>query len=134
MNLGDLPLIHLLQKKMSWLNDRQSVLSRNIANASTPGFVPSDLKALDFASAVAAVVRDEGMTTTHKLHLQGRPALGGSSLVVAAPGSQASPDGNAVVIEEQMMKVSETQMAYAEASGLYKKTLAMWRAALGPGG
>lgn len=133
MSFGDLPLINILQQKMSWLNDRQTVLSRNIANASTPGYVPSDLKAKGFASAVAGALR-EGMTTTHTLHLHGKPPAAVSSHVISAPDSQASPDGNAVVIEEQMMKVSETQMAYAEASGLYKKTLAMWRAALGPGG
>ena len=45
MSIGDLPLINILQQKMSWLNDRQSVLSRNIANASTPGYVPMDLSA-----------------------------------------------------------------------------------------
>lgn len=133
MSFGDLPLINSLQRKMSWLNDRQMVLSRNIANASTPGYVPSDLKAKDFASAVAGALR-EGVRTTHTLHLQGKPPAAVSSHVIAAPESQASPDGNAVVIEEQMMKVSETQMAYAEASGIYRKTLALWRAALGPSG
>ena len=128
MSLTDLPLINLLQQKMNWLNDRQSVLSRNIANASTPGYVPVDLKARDFASVVAGAMREEGLTTTHRLHSPGKPSVAGS--FAAAPDSQSSPDGNAVVIEEQMMKVSETQIAYAEASGLYKKTLAMWRTAL----
>lgn len=133
MSSSDLPLISVLQRKMSWLNDRQSVLSRNIANASTPGFVPNDLKANDFAAAVSSVMRD-GMTTSNERHLQGRPSVGGSFRVIASPDSQASPDGNAVVIEEQMIKVSETQMAYAQAAGLYKKTLGLWRAALGPRG
>lgn len=133
MSFGDLPLISVLQQKMSWLNDRQSVLSHNIANASTPGYVPKDLNAKDFASAVSDAMRN-GMTTTNKFHLQGAPSVGGSYRAITAPDSQASPDGNAVVVEEQMMKVSETQMAYAEAAGLYKKTLAIWRAALGPRG
>lgn len=133
MSFGDLPLINILQQKMSWLNDRQTVLSRNIANASTPGYVPSDLKAKDFASAVADAMH-EGMTKTHTHHLQGKPPAAASSHLIAVLDSQASPDGNAVVIEEQMMKVTETQMAYAEASGTYRKTLALWRAAMGPGG
>ena len=29
------------------------------------------------------------------------------------------------------MKVAETQLAYAEAAGLYKKMISMWRTALG---
>jgi flagellar basal body rod protein FlgB len=36
-----------------------------------------------------------------------------------------------VVIEEQMLKVSETQINYAQATGLYKKMTGMWRTALG---
>lgn len=133
MSLGDLPFVHILQQKMIWLNDRQTVLSRNIANSSTPGYVPMDLNAKDFAAAVSDAMR-EGVVTTNDLHLRGKASVGGSFRAVAAPDSQASPDGNAVVVEEQMMKISETQMAYAEASGLYKMTLAMWRTALGSRG
>lgn len=130
MSFGDVPLLNILQQKMGWLNDRQSVLSRNIANASTPGFVPQDLNAKDFATAVSEAMRD-GLQTTNAMHLQSRSSAGGSFRATAAPDSQSSPDGNAVVVEEQMMKVAETQMAYAEAAGLYKKMFAMWRTALG---
>ena len=53
MSFNGLPLIGMIQQKMSWLNDRQTILARNIANASTPGFVPQDLRANDFAAALA---------------------------------------------------------------------------------
>ncbi len=132
MGFGNVPLISILQQKMGWLNDRQSVLSRNIANASTPGFVPQDLNAKDFAAAVSDAMRGD-LLTTNPLHLQNRSSVSGSFRAVAAPDSQSSPDGNAVVVEEQMMKVAETQMAYAEAAGLYKKMFSMWRTALGHG-
>ncbi len=56
--------------------------------------------------------------------------VGGMFRAVEGPGSQASPDGNSVVLEEQAMKVSATQMQYAEAAGLYKKMISMWRTAL----
>ena len=130
MGFGDIPLLNILQQKMSWLNDRQDVLSRNIANASTPGFVPMDLDDKDFAAAVSEATRG-GPMTTNKLHLRGTSSVGGSFRAIAMPDSQSSPDGNAVVVEEQMMKVAETQMAYAEAAGLYKKMNSMWRTALG---
>lgn len=131
MGLSDLPIFNLLQQKMTWLNDRQSVLSRNIANSSTPGYVPNDLKAQDFRNIMKGVQAD--MLRTNAMHMQGRPSEGGSSKVMVSPDSQSSPDGNAVVLEEQMMKVAETQMAYAEASGVYKKMIGMWRTALGSG-
>jgi flagellar basal-body rod protein FlgB len=133
MSFADIPLLNILQQKMSWLNERQGVLSRNIANASTPGYVPMDLAGKDFAAAVSEATRG-GLTTTNKLHLRGGSSAGGSFHAVARPDSQASPDGNAVVVEEQMMKVAETQMAYAEAAGLYKKMNSMWRTALGSRG
>lgn len=130
MSFADVPLFGLLQQKMSWLGGRQDVLARNIANASTPGYTPQDLKETDFAAALTAASRD-GLATTNARHLQGQTSIGGAYRAVAAPGSQSSPDGNSVVLEEQAMKVAQTQMAYSEAAGLYKKMIAMWRTALG---
>jgi flagellar basal-body rod protein FlgB len=132
MAFGDVPLLNLLTQKMGWLNDRQSILSRNIANASTPGYVPMDLNQKDFAAAVQEATRGD-MTTTNGMHLQSRSSGGGAFRAVRTPDSQSSPDGNSVVVEEQMMKVAETQMAYAEAAGLYKKMFSLWRTALGHG-
>lgn len=129
MSLSDLPIFGMFQQKMSWLGNRQDVLARNIANASTPGYVPQDLKAQDFRSALSAAQGD--LVTTNPLHIQPRAGGSASYRAVAAPGSQSSPDGNSVVLEEQAMKVAETQLAYAEAAGLYKKMISMWRTALG---
>ena len=38
-----------MRERMTWLNQRQDLLSQNVANADTPGYVAHDLKALDFA-------------------------------------------------------------------------------------
>ena len=38
----------MLRERMTWLNQRQDVLSQNVANADTPGYVARDLKPLDF--------------------------------------------------------------------------------------
>jgi flagellar basal-body rod protein FlgB len=130
MSFADLPIFNLMQQKMSWLGNRQDVLARNIANASTPGFVPQDLKETDFSTALSAVSRGD-LAMTNARHLASRSSAGGAFRTVAAPGSQSSPDGNSVILEEQAMKVSETQMQYAEAAGLYKKMISMWRSALG---
>jgi flagellar basal-body rod protein FlgB len=130
MSFADLPIFNLLQQKMNWLGNRQDVLSRNIANASTPGYVPQDLRQSDFSAALSAVSRGD-LQTTNSRHLSSRSSAGGMFAAVAAPGSQSSPDGNSVILEEQAMKVAETQMQYAEAAGLYKKMISMWRSALG---
>lgn len=130
MSFADLPIFNLMQQKMSWLGNRQDVLARNIANASTPGFVPQDLKDIDFGSALSAVTRGD-IQMTNARHLSSGSSAGGAFRTMASPGSQSSPDGNSVILEEQAMKVADTQMQYAEAAGLYKKMMSMWRSALG---
>jgi flagellar basal-body rod protein FlgB len=44
---------------------------------------------------------------------------------------EVAPAGNAVVIEEQLMKVTETQGDYRLVTTLYQKHLSMLRAAIG---
>ena len=53
MNLPDVPLFSMLRERMTWLNQRQDVLSQNVANADTPGYVARDLKPLDFQQDAA---------------------------------------------------------------------------------
>ena len=43
-------LFGLIESKMTWLQKRQSILAENIANLSTPGYVPQD--APDFVSTL----------------------------------------------------------------------------------
>jgi len=134
MIFDGIDIISSLKTKLAWLNDRQAVLSRNIANASTPGFVPQDLAQPDFSAALAEASRGGFFTTTNPRHMRGRSMSDGTSRAVDKPDSQTSPDGNRVVVEEQMMRVAETQLQYAEATGLYKKVFSLWRTALGGAG
>jgi len=130
MIFDGIDLLSAIKTKLNWLSDRQAILSRNIANASTPGFMPQDLTAPEFSAALAEASRG-GFFTTNPRHLRGRASVDGTAHAVDRPDSQSTPDGNRVVVEEQMMKVAETQMQYAEATGLYKKVFSLWRTALG---
>ncbi len=49
MNLPEIPLLSMLKTRMTWLNQRQDVLSQNVANADTPGYAAHDLKPVDFS-------------------------------------------------------------------------------------
>lgn len=133
MIFDGIDILSSLKTKLAWLNDRQAVLSRNIANASTPGYVPQDLTQPNFSAALAEASRGGFFATTNARHMRGRPLADGAARVVDKPDSQTSPDGNRVVVEEQMMRVAETQLQYAEATGLYKKVFSLWRTALGAG-
>ena len=48
--------------------------------------------------------------------------------------SETTLDGNSVVLEEQMMKMSEARMAYDAAVGFYQKSLNLLRTAARPPG
>lgn len=132
MLLKDIPVFQALHKRMDWLSARQTVLAENVANADTPGYRARDLKELSFRELMAD--KRTVMTTarTHSQHLQGT----GSSSTPYADDSQdavneSTPSENAVVLEEQTLKVSDTRMEYDLATSLYRKNMNMIRTALG---
>ena len=46
-------------------------------------------------------------------------------------GFETTPRGNAVVLEDEMMKVAQTQMDYQAATALYSRSLGLIKTALG---
>lgn len=129
MGLADLPLLSQIKGRMTWLDERQRVVAQNVANADTPGFVARDLKApTDFAAAM----RQGGalqMTRTSAAHIAPPNASVGRFTSQTAPDSETTLDGNSVVVEEQMLKMAESRMAYDAAIGLYTKSMQMLRMA-----
>lgn len=134
MSVSDIPLFGMLRERMNWLQARQSVLARNVANADTPGYAAHDLKAPDFRKLVEGAASGRlQMAATREGHLRGSAGASAASRAfrdVEAPDSETTPDGNSVVLEEQMMKVAETQMDYQAATGLYAKGLGLIRLAI----
>lgn len=133
MGFTDLPLLSQIKGRLSWLDERQRVIAQNVANADTPGYVGRDLnQPTDFARALS-----EGggvrMTRTSAMHI----APAGQTArfdTTTAPDSETTLDGNSVVVEEQMLKMAESRMAYDAAIGLYQKSMQMLRmAARAPG-
>lgn len=122
-------LFGAIKQRLRWLGQRQEVLARNIANSDTPGYRPRDVRPFTVGAPRQAVA----MTATDAGHLSGRrrdPA-GLSARVERAP-YETAPAGNAVVLEEQMAKINETQVSHSVATGLYRKHLAMLKTAIGP--
>jgi flagellar basal-body rod protein FlgB len=131
MSTGSIPLFSLLTGRMTWLSARQSLLSENVANADTPKFVARDLKEMDFPSLLAGQNGSHLMTTQAR-HIAMPHRNGGIAIVpekAAAEGG--TPNGSQVSLEEEMIKLSDTQLQYQTATNLYQKTVAMFRTALG---
>lgn len=132
MEFKQIPLIALAKERFGWLGRRQEVLAENIANADTPGFKARDLKSLRFRQLIAATPVDVRVERTNPAHIEGqRGASGLFKISEQRDTYEIAPDGNAVVLEEQMAKVSETALSYSLANELYRKQLGMFRIALG---
>ena len=130
MNLPDMPLLSLLRERMTWLNQRQDVLSQNVANADTPRYVARDLKALDFDKMLSASSGTKMMTTNVK-HIALSSAHSGKFEDHETPDQESDPNGNAVSLEVEMIKVADTQAQYAAAANIYSKAIRMMKTAIG---
>ena len=131
MSMPDVPLLSLLRERMTWLHQRQDVLSQNVANADTPGYVARDLKAQDFSDILSGeTTRGNALRATDPRHIA--ISTGGHTQFEeeTTPG-QANPNGNAVSLEQEMIKVSETQAQFQAAANLYAKALTMMKTAIG---
>lgn len=129
MDVSQAPFFALLRGQLQHLGARQRVVAENIANATTPGYVPRDTDEKAFAKALMNSTSG-GVTIarTNPGHIGGS----GDSMfakIIKAPDSETTIDGNAVVLEEQMMRAAETRMNYETSLALYQKGLQLVRLA-----
>src|SRR5436305_1238851 len=133
MSINDLPVLSALRTKMQWHQERQRVLAENISNSDTPGFKPRDLVEPKFNAAGAnagAPMGSLAMMRTTAGHIA-PSAAGGSFAQNAKAGTETRPAGNAVNLEDEMLKVSANQMDYAAATSLYTRSLGLLKTAIG---
>lgn len=137
MELGKLPLFTMMNQRIAWLGKRQQVLAQNVANADTPGYHARDLKPLTFRDMVGSA-QGHGTTlaTTRANHIAPSGANDPARNFKDAEekGGEVSLSDNSVDIEDQMMKVAQTAMDHQVTINLYRKHIAMIKAALGRSG
>ncbi len=126
INAGQTDILGLAASRLGWLDDRQKVLARNIANANTPNFMPRDEAAFGSLLTNAALPAVQ----TDPMHLPGTIATGNT---VPMKSRQRSIDGNAVALDEQLTKVADTDTQQRLATSLYSKYMGMFQTALGKG-
>ena len=126
MGAGQTDLLSLAASRLSWLDDRQRVLARNIANSDTPGYVPRD--EVPFSKSLADL--QVAPVQTDPRHLAGTADTAGT---VAVRPRQRSIDGNAVALDEQLTKVADTETQQRLVTNLYGKYMSMYAMALGKG-
>jgi len=117
-------LLDLASRRMNWLDDRQRILARNIANSDTPGYAPRDAAPFDQSLSAATVTPVQ----TNALHLGDSDEQ--AQTTMSRP-TERSIDGNAVSLEQQMTAVADTDTQQRLASDLYGKYMTMFQTALG---
>jgi flagellar basal-body rod protein FlgB len=147
MSVGDLPILAMLKSRLGYLSDRQRVIAENVANADTPSYSARDLKPFSFQAHVqaAGAASTPGMAgsagpmaVTQPGHMQPKSAgkgLAAAFKVAKSPDSEETLDGNGVVLEDEMVKLTNARMDYDAAVGLYQQSLGMLKTAIRkPGG
>lgn len=147
MDLAHTTFFGVLRTRLDQLAERQRLIAENIANATTPGYRPRDLDTSAFERALASASQtgdSAALTRTHPGHLAagGASALSGAGgggvftagRVVTRDDSETTIDGNAVILEEEAARATETRMSFESGIALYQKGLELIRlAARGPG-
>jgi len=130
MAISDLPIFSMLRTRMNWHQERQRLLAENVANADTPGYRARDLAPLDFRRQIEQASGQLQLALTAPAHLTGG-APGGSFAAERAGKYDARPTGNAVSLEDEMMKVAANQMDHQAAISLYSRSMGLLKTAIG---
>src|SRR5581483_1385486 len=115
MAINDMPVLSALRTKMQWHQERQRVLAENVSNSNTPNFKPRDLAGRKSESGTAAPAAGPSplpMARTCASHLSASGAEPNFEQNRRA-GFDTKPAGNAVNLEDEMLKASANQMDYA---------------------
>jgi flagellar basal-body rod protein FlgB len=135
MSINDLPVLSALRTKMQWHQERQRVLAENVANSDTPNFKPRDLVEPKLNSAGAAGAGGSmgslAMMRTSSDHIAASSGGPETFQQNGKVGFETRPAGNAVNLEDEMLKVSANQMDYAAVTSLYSKSLHLLKTAIG---
>ena len=129
MPISNIPLFSMLRAKMQWHQERQRLLAENVANADTPTFKPRDLSPLklDPGGPTAPQI---ALTRTNTAHLTS--FAGTTQFPLDHRGEfETTPTGNAVSLEDEMLKVANNQMDFQAATSLYTRGLGMLKTAIG---
>jgi flagellar basal-body rod protein FlgB len=123
----------MLRTRLQWAQERQRVLAENVSNSDTPNYRARDLtppKFVESAEIAPTAVSTVSLTRTESSHIGGASSSG-TTFRTEKGNYEVRPTGNAVNLEDEMMKVAANQMDYQAATALYTRSLNLIKTALG---
>ncbi len=137
MTIQDIGLFQAIGAKMNYLNQRQGVIAQNVANADTPNYRPKDLVPVDFSKMLKAqmggdnAIKPVSVKATDNQHIGGLNGKMNLNAKKQRDMYEVAPAGNAVIMEEQLIKSGQNAMDYNMMLNIYQKQISMFRTALG---
>lgn len=133
MSLGDIAIFSAMGAKMNYLSTQQGLLANNIANADTPEYRPRELTEVDFGAVLQEVTGSKKvrMQRTSEGHIMPGGSIHDPRNAKSRITYEVAPADNAVIIEEQMIKATQTTMDYNLMTNLMRKNVGMIKTALG---
>ena len=122
----------VLEKDMEGLTQRFRAVSRNIANADTPGYARRNVSFEDQLRDVIQSGKKLRMTVTDPRHIPTRPLLVSDvkPVELRIRDEIYRLDGNNVDPEREMSVLGETRMMYSAMNRLAAKKLAAYRSVI----
>ena len=125
-----LDVFRMAQSMAAHAGHRQALVAENVAHADTPGYRARDLQ--PFGQTYSNPGQSPGLQATRPGHLFGQD--GATSAAVVETRTNIGKNGNAVTIEEQMLKAVEVKRQHDRAIAIYKSSLTVLRASIGRSG
>lgn len=114
----------IYKENMDFLTKNDAILTQNIANADTPKFIPKKLE-----NKKAAFSYDIKLDTTNPMHIHAEENKSNYK-ISNAEIIEIKPDGNAVSIENELLKKNQNSIKLHQVSNMYNKAKNMMRYAI----
>ena len=127
-----LKILTLAKSLARYAGERQALIARNVAHADTPGYRAQDLTPFSQTYAARAAMDDAAAfrpKTTRPGQETGLTRAGAEARDSAMKGA-ASPNGNTVGLEDQMLRAADAKREQELALGVWRKSLDILRAAM----
>jgi flagellar basal-body rod protein FlgB len=124
--MSQVQLMNLAVQKADWLSIRQSILAQNIANANTPHYHAKDI--VPFESFLDN--SQLAMTVSNERHMDISASSAELPKVELDRSGDATFSGNNVSLENELLKLGETNSQFALDTGLIKSFNRMIMASL----
>lgn len=126
MDLKNLTVFNLAKQNMQYLAAKEKVIASNIANASTPHYLPQDIEKPDFLNAVKETKHSNlTLYVTNNKHFSQLKSASKQNLengfAVYTPQLKdaLTIDGNGVIVEDQMNEASKASSEYKKMITIY---------------